>query len=263
MQAAQRVQDNHALEYAIQLANQRDKPLLVMFSLTGDFPDANLRHYTFMLEGLRDVEKDLAKRRIPFVALCGSPDTNAIKLTRRADAVIVDEGYLRIQRQWRKKVAQAIDCPLLEVTTNLIVPVEQASDKENFSAGTLRPRITRQLAKYVVPLKPAKLKKTTFDLNIPGRIDLNDTKLLTRLKLDASVPPSAIFTGGAAEAKKRLKLFLETKLDRYPLDRNDPMLDCQSNLSPYLHFGHISPLTIALSVMAALTPPCRRGHCER
>ena len=57
MQAAQRAQDNHALEYAVQLANQRDKPLLVMFSLTGNFPEANLRHYTFMLEGLRDVEK--------------------------------------------------------------------------------------------------------------------------------------------------------------------------------------------------------------
>ena len=106
----------------------------------------------------------------------------------------------------------------------------------------------------MIPLKPAKLKNTTLDLNIPGRIDLDDPKLLTRLKLDASVPPSAIFTGGTAEAQKRLNLFLKTKLDRYPIDRNDPMLDCQSNLSPYLHFGQISPLTIALAVQAIDSP---------
>ena len=250
MQAAQRAQDNHALEHAIEIANQRGKPLLVVFSLTDDYPEANLRHYTFMLEGLRQVENDMAKRQIPFMALLGFPDANTIQLARRADVVIVDEGYLTIQRQWRKKVAEAIDCPLFEVTTNLIVPIEQASDKENFSAGTLRPRICRQLDKYLIPLKPVKLKKTGFDLKLAGRIDLADTKLLSRLKLDTSVAASAFYTGGSEQARQKLRHFIQNKLDRYTVDRNNPMLDCQSNLSPYLHFGHISPLTIALAILA-------------
>jgi len=250
MQAAQRAEDNHALEYVVQIANQRDKPLLVLFSLTGDYPEANLRHYTFMLEGLRDVERGLAKRRIPFVALYGSPDAAAIQLAKRADTVIVDEGYLTIQRRWRKKVADTIDCPLLEVTTNLIVPIEQVSEKENFSAGTFRPRIRRQLDKFLMPLKPVKLKQTALEPNLPGRIDLSDTTLLSRLKLDTTVAPSTFHTGGSEQARNCLLHFINTKLDRYTVDRNDPMLDCQSNLSPYLHFGHISPLTIALAVLA-------------
>jgi deoxyribodipyrimidine photo-lyase len=254
MQAAQRADDNHALEHAIAVANDRGKPLWVCFSLTDDYPEANLRHYAFMLDGLRQVETALAKRRIPFVVLKGSPDAAVINLARRADTVIVDEGYLRVQRKWRKTAAETIDCPLDEVTTNLIVPVEAASDKENFSAGTLRPRIRRQLDKFLMPLTPLKLKKTALYLAIPGRIDLSDPTLLTTLKLDTSVPPSPFFTGGADQARKRLNAFIEHKLDRYALDRNDPLLDCQSNLSPYLHFGQISPLTVALAALDTDSP---------
>ncbi|NLW83222.1 MAG: deoxyribodipyrimidine photolyase [Phycisphaerae bacterium] len=254
MQAAQRAEDNHALEHAIGLANQRQKPLLAAFSLTDDFPEANLRHYAFMLDGLRHVQKAMAERRIPFVAVKGDPAANIICLAKQADAVVVDEGYLRIQRQWRQSVAEGIDCPLEEVTTNLIVPLEAASDKENFSAGTLRPRIKRQLDTFLVPLKSEKLRKTTLDIKIPNRIDLDDPKLLNTLKLDTTVPVSPFYVGGAAEAQKRLTLFLQKKLDRYTLDRNDPLLDCQSNLSPYLHFGQISPLTVALAAKDIHSP---------
>lgn len=254
MQAAQRVEDNHALEHAITLANHRQKPLLAVFSLTDDFPEANLRHYAFMLEGLRDVKTAMTRRRIPFVAVKGDPAANIIRLSRQADAVVVDEGYLRNQRKWRRAVAEGIDCPLDEVTTNLIVPVETASDKENFSAGTLRPRIQRQLGTFLTSLKPEILRKTTLDIIIPNRIDLDDPKLLNTLKLDTTVPVSPFYVGGAAEAQKRLNLFLEKKLDRYALDRNDLLLDCQSNLSPYLHFGQISPLTIALAAQSTDSP---------
>lgn len=251
MQAAQRSEDNHALERAIHTANQRGKPLLAAFSLTDDYPQANRRHYAFMLEGLRAVERAMAKRRIPFVVLKGSPETNTIRLAKRADTVVVDEGYLRVQRQWRCAVADAIDCPLEEVTTNLIVPVRTASDKENFSAGTLRPRIRRQLERFLVPFKPTALKHTALPVKYANRIDLDDARLLSTLKLDGSVSESSFYTGGADEAKKRLTHFIENKLGRYDTDRNNPLLDCQSNLSPYLHFGQISPLTIAVAAMDA------------
>ena len=254
MQAAQRAEDNHALEHAIALANRHQKPLLAAFSLTDQFPEANLRHYAFMLEGLRDVNKAMTQRRIPFVAVKGDPAANIIHLSKQADAVVVDEGYLRVQRQWRRAVAEAIDCPLHEVTTNLIVPVEAATDKENFSAGTLRPRIQRQLGTFLTPLKPEKLRHTTLDEKIPKRIDLDDPNLLDTLKLDRSVSVSPFFKGGTVQAHKRLNLFLQKKLDRYTLDRNDPLLDCQSNLSPYLHFGQISPLTIALAAQNLDSP---------
>ena len=52
MQSSQRAELNHALEYAVQRANDLNQGLLVVFGLTDDYPEANLRHYTFMLEGL-------------------------------------------------------------------------------------------------------------------------------------------------------------------------------------------------------------------
>ncbi len=254
MQAAQRSTDNHALEYAVQTANRRNKPVLAAFSLVDDYPGANRRHYAFMLDGLRQTAAALAERGIRLAVLHGSPETTIPQLAKQADAVIVDEGYLRIQRQWRKTVAAAIDCPLTEVTTNLIVPVTAASDKENFSAGTLRPRIRRQLDKFLTPLKSTAPKKSSLDIKIPGVLDIASPKLLDKLTLDSSVSPSPCYTGGAAEAHRRLTAFLARTLDRYALDRNDPLLDCQSNLSPYLHFGQISPLTVALAAAKTNSP---------
>jgi deoxyribodipyrimidine photo-lyase len=73
MQSSQRAEQNHALEYAVQRANDLDQRLLVVFGLTDDYPEANLRHYTFMLEGLADAQKALRERGIKMVVRKGSP----------------------------------------------------------------------------------------------------------------------------------------------------------------------------------------------
>ncbi len=259
MQAAQRAEWNHALEYAISVANERKKPVLAAFCISDDFPEANERHYAFMLEGLKETQGSLAKRNIPLVVFHGKPEETIPKIAKDADLLVMDEGYLRIQQQWRDVIAEAADCAVCEVTTNLIVPVEEASEKENFSAGTLRPRITKQLKKYLMPLRHVKanatmsfafgektchpLGKTCHPFNIT-----NIEKALKKLSIDQSVKASPCFCGGTSEAKKRLKQFIKDKLDDYADRRNDPILDCQSNLSPYLHFGQISPLYIALEI---------------
>ena len=54
MQASQRAACNHALELAIAEANRRDVPCVACFGLTGGYPEANARHYRFMLEGLAE-----------------------------------------------------------------------------------------------------------------------------------------------------------------------------------------------------------------
>jgi len=249
MQAAQRADWNHALDYAIQTANQRRKPLPPVFVLT-DYPQANLRHYTFMLEGLAQTQRDCAARGITLNIIIGSPEGVIAHLAKKADTVITDDGYLRIQRQWRKGVADAIDCPLVEIITNVVVPVETASDKENFSAGTLRPRIRRQLAAFLTPMNPITLHSTLRSTDsLKESICLDDIdKALKKMNIDNSVPLSIIFKGGSSEAQERLKTFITGKLDLYGLNRGDPSLDIQSHLSPYLHFGQISPLQIGLAV---------------
>jgi deoxyribodipyrimidine photo-lyase len=67
MQRAQRAVDNPALNGAIRVANELGKPVLVFFCLLSRHPVANLRHYTFMLEGLKDTARRLEQMRIGFV----------------------------------------------------------------------------------------------------------------------------------------------------------------------------------------------------
>jgi len=67
MQQSQRPHDNPALEYAIFRANQLDLPVLVLFVLMDDYPEANQRHYRFMLEGLAETSRKLVGRRIGMV----------------------------------------------------------------------------------------------------------------------------------------------------------------------------------------------------
>ena len=49
----------------------------------------------------------------------------------------------------------------------------------------------------------------------------------------------------------RLKKFVETVLPQYELTRNHPEMDGTSAMSPFLHYGHVGPQTIALAVQAA------------
>jgi deoxyribodipyrimidine photo-lyase len=249
MQAAQRAEDNHALEFAIDRANARQKPLIIFFGLTESFPEANERHYAFMLEGLAETSRTLQKRGIQLVVRRISPEAGAIELARRADLVVVDRGYLRIERGWRESVGGEVDCPLIQVETNAVVPLEQASPREEWAARTIRPKIKRQLAEYLVPLRARRMKKDSLGLNFDSLNVSEAGRALGQLDIDRSVGRVSAYTGGTGEAKRRLAEFIAKKLLVYPEMRNDPNADAVSHLSPYLHFGQISPLYIALEVL--------------
>ncbi|NTV80530.1 MAG: deoxyribodipyrimidine photolyase [Candidatus Aminicenantes bacterium] len=248
MQAAQRAGTNHALEYAAGASNELGKPLVVLFALTDRYPEANERHYAFMLEGLRETRARLRERGIPMVVRRGDPGAVVASFGRDAALVVVDDGYVRIERRWRAAAAGALECPLIEVATNVIVPVEAASPKEEYAAATLRPKIYRRLDDFLRPLKQTPLRVPSPDPGLESW-DIDDTeKALARLDLDRRVGRVTTHPGGASEAERRLRAFIGRKLAAYAEDRNDPTLDGLSGLSPYLHFGQISPLAVALAV---------------
>ncbi|UCB44127.1 MAG: deoxyribodipyrimidine photo-lyase [Dehalococcoidales bacterium] len=249
MQASQRVEYNHALAFAIEQSNQRKLPLIVYFGLTDGFPEANERHYFFMIEGLKEVQQAFHSRGIGCVIEQISPEIGAVKFAKNASLVVCDRGYLKIQKQWRKYVAEHIDCPLLQVESDVVVPIERASNKEEYSAATLRRKILRMLYKYLVPLSEETPKIDSSRLEFESHGISDTTRTVSALNIDHSVKPVASFHGGTSEAKKRLEEFISKKLDRYGDLRNDPNEDGLSNMSPYLHFGQISPLEIALEVI--------------
>jgi deoxyribodipyrimidine photo-lyase len=248
MQASQRTKFNHALEYSIQLSNKYEKPLIVFFGLTDDFPDANLRHYYFMLQGLKDVKNSLNELGLQFIFQKISPEKGITKLSRNSSMVVVDRGYLKKQRFWRKYSAEHMKCPLIQVESDVIVPVEKTSNKEEFAARTIRPKILNKKDNYLCSLKITKPNINSMD-NELETLDFKDIKkFLSKIDIDKSVKSVENFHGGQECAERIFQDFLKNKIDKYNELKNDPNKNYVSNLSPYLHFGQISPVQIALKV---------------
>ena len=252
VQSSQRAEYNHALEYAVQRANDLSQRLLVVFGLMDDYPEANLRHYTFMLEGLKEVQEDLKRRGIKLVFRHGSPDEVALEAADDASLIVTDRGYMRPQREWRKNVAERAGCRMIQVESDVVVPVELASDKAETAARTLRPKINKHLERFLIKLDTTPVEKQSTNMEADG-LDLSDLdSVLGELDLDRSVEPlSHTYHGGTFQAKKTLDDFIENRFDSYTGNRNQPQTDDVSHMSKYLHFGQISPVYIALKIQDA------------
>lgn len=252
MQQSQRAEWNHAFEAAIRLAKELDKPVIVGFGLMDDYPEANARHYTFMVEGLQELQEAFKKRDCKLIIKFGHPKAVAEELAEDAVAIVCDRGYLRHQKAWRSELAKALDCPLIQVESDLIVPVEAASEKREYAARTIRSQLQERYNKYLE--EPARLMppKNSIYLNVTGEQISSVSGFMEQLSVDDSVPAvSEHFRGGTSEAKKRFRRFLKNHLSHYDDDRNQPYEDHVSHMSPYLHFGQISPVWLLREVQDA------------
>jgi deoxyribodipyrimidine photo-lyase len=257
MQQSARAEDNHALEYAIQQANDLDKPLFVVFGLMDDYPEANLRHYHFLVEGLQETQMSLARRDIGMVVQHGHPVEVALANAQRACLLVCDRGYLRHQRAWREQVANNAPCQVIQVESDVVVPVELVSTKAEYAARTIRPKITKHLAEFLIALDTTAVKRAS--LNLRGsqnfsNLDLSDVDTcLASLKLDTSLKPVSLFKGGTKAGKQQLAEFLDASFGTYAQNRNQPQTNDVSHMSKYLHFGQLSPIYVALKIREAAT----------
>jgi deoxyribodipyrimidine photo-lyase len=257
MQRAQRGVDNHAVDVAVKLANALELPLVVYFAAISNFPHANLRHYAFLNQGLRDVEEDLAERGIAFV-MRRSPNESHERFFADVGAAIVigDENPMREPERWRQKLAAQLKIPFWTVDTDVVVP-SKLIERAQYGAYTIRPRLYRLLPDYMHPYENLKVDR---EWKRPKGFYADSVREdITRgwKDLDRSVLPVEAWTGGAHAAQKRLQHFVKSMLADYETKRSRPEVDGSSCLSPYLHFGHIGPLTIALAVEAAVRKNAR------
>ena len=250
MQQSQRGEYNHALEFAIETANALDLPVIVLFCLTETYPEANLRHYTFMLEGLRHTQKELASRGIRMIVERGEIPQQVLRSAQGASCIVCDRGYLRHQRQWREQIARQASCRVVQVESDVVVPVDFVSEKAEYGARTLRTKINRCVQGFLRDMKPVPVKHPSLGITITG-IHLEDIDtVMSDLHPDRSVSPaSRFFRGGTPAAKEIFGEFLFHSLGRYERNSNQPQTEDISHMSPYLHFGQISPLYLALEIL--------------
>ncbi len=252
MSRDQRAEDNWALIYAQEMALARESPLAVVFCLSRAFLGATLRQYGFMLKGLKGTSLALAEKNIPFFILSGDPPVELASFAARHGiaTIVTDFDPLRIKRLWKNELTKNTDASLVEVDAHNIVPCLEVSDKQEWGAYTLRPKINRLLDEYLTgfprlekhPYK-WKGKVLRFDANRP----------LKSLAVDTSVPEVDQIDPGSSAAARELKTFLK-RLNDYDEARNDPNRNGQSGLSPYLHFGQISAQRVALEIMGSNAP---------
>lgn len=248
MQQAQRVHYNHALLHAIELANDHDLPIVVFFGLTTNYPFANLRNYQFMLEGLKEVKILLEKLHINFVFKLRSPELGVLDYINEASFLVMDKGYLKHQRDWRKYVIDAIDEKQLSlgvdiIDSDVIVPVSFVSDKVEYGAYTIRPKLTKVFRDFR-DFKTLPSVSCKTQLNLKSDDDLNNFEvLLHQLPIDQSIQPSKIYHGGYVLASNTFQSFVMNQANHYN-ESNDPSKNLTSKMSMYLHFGQISSLEL-------------------
>jgi len=245
MDASMRVDKNHALETAIQIANHHHKPVVVVVALPTQ--NTTLRHQTFVLEGLVDVANDLATHGIGFVVKTQPPLIALSALLQDADTLVMDFAYLKPQRAMRKEgysLAREMNVSSVVVESNLVVPVRVTSDKEEYAAATIR----RKVWKHVADCNDMDALSTVavpWAGSLPSDIDVHQwPRVVHSISSDHHVTPSPLYHGGSREALQRLAVYLRDVIFQDQPIPSDPALDATSKLSMYLHFGHISPLDI-------------------
>ena len=252
MQRAMRIVDNHALDVAIEAGNLLGLPVVVYFQVIPGYPGPNLRHYHFMQLGLRDVEQDAAKRGVGFV-LRRSLENSLEEFLEEVEAVLLigDENSCREPERWRQDLARRLKLPYWTVDADVVVP-SRIFDRSFVLLHHFRPHLKAELTNYLIkpqnitPIYPWKPWKKLDSFLLGQDITVGFSKL------DRSIGPVDSFIGGTHTALKRLRTFVNMGLRDYEVTRNHPEMKGTSRLSPYLHFGNIGPITIALAVNRAV-----------
>ena len=251
MQSSQRLEYNQALGYAVEKANQLNQPLLIFFLINPNYPEAEYGHFKFMLQGLKEIKAKAAAEKINFYILKYDGIEDLKKITEDASLIISEKVYLNHLQKWKLEAAELLSIPFYLVESNLICPIEEVSQKEEYAAYTIRKKINKIRAKYLKKYEreklenkeEIKLKKSEFKI-------INDLdKFLQQFKTEKEISYEKYFVGGYQQAKEKLDNFINNKLQNYDEKRNIPHLNFQSDLSPYLHFGQISAQEIALTAL--------------
>ncbi len=241
-----RMEDNWALIFAQASAEKHNVPLVVIYNLVENFLGGGLRQLAFKIQGLKELIPAFEKKNIPFHIITGEKTAEEIiKFCTQIQAgeIFTDFSPLNISRNWQETILDELTIPFWEVDAHNIVPCFIASPKQEYGAYTLRPKIHKQLPEFLTDFPKVKTQSQTLKIHHQNP-DLD--QLLANAKGDRSIKPVANFPGGAKAAQKLLKHFLENTLPHYAEERNDPNKSALSNLSPYLHYGHISAQRIAL-----------------
>jgi deoxyribodipyrimidine photo-lyase len=259
MQMYKRVENNHALTWAVRKANELKLPVVVYEGLKYYYPWASDRLHTFVLEGVEEKRREFERLGIRYIFYlqkdAASPKNTVARLAKDAALIVTDDFPCFIIPEHNRRIATRADIAVHAVDSNGIIPMSRF-DKEEYAAYTIRPKINKLLPNYLKSFVDETIERPSTNIDLDADFETFATsetipKLVSECDIDHSVKASQFYHGGTANARRRLKKFVQEILPDYEQTRNKPEHDGSSRLSPYLHFGFISPPEIALAATKA------------
>jgi deoxyribodipyrimidine photo-lyase len=268
MIAQRRLRSNFALDRAIEWCQRLGKPLVVFEPLRLRYRWASDRHHAFVVEGMRDhaaMAAGAGVTYVPWVERSVDDGKGLLEaLAKRAAVVVTDDWPCFFLPKMVATAGTRLRVPLEAIDGAGMLPV-RAADRAFGRAFDLRRFLQKNLPDHLGdrprqdPLRTAaKFGRATLEPALArrlarGAVDFAAplSELFAELPIDHAVPPSPVLTGGASAAHAQLRHFLADGLPRYGEERSHPDADAQSNLSPWLHFGHLGVHEVFEAVTAA------------
>ena len=256
-QGARRLEKNLGLNLAIREGNRLALPVVVYESLRPDYPEANDRIHTFVLQGVSNNIRDAEARGIRYLFFLPRRKQDArgvlAKLSSRARLVVTDEYPTFILPGQTAALADKIKTPLFLVDGNGLLPM-RAMPGEQYSAKFFRDKAHRMFPEHWSRLEDLQPAEDVYrgDLDIEAWDGTDAAGAVKACEIDHGV--QAVFReGGRTAALRQLDLFLRERLTGYAALRNRET-NRTSGLSPYLHFGYIGIHEIAERVLFSDAP---------
>lgn len=266
MTSARRAAHNFALDHAIRFARELEKPLVVLEALTTSYRWASDRFHSFILQGMADNRAAFEKSPVLYYAYV-EPEPKAGRglveaLASRAALVVADDFPCFFLPRLVASVAARMNVRCDAVDSNGIVPLAEVP-REFSRAFDFRRYLGKGLVGHarVAPLaEPLKNLRLPALARLPSDVTarwpkasdsllLGETIALASLPIDHQVKPG-LLRGGRRAGRHALDRFCRERLERYVDERNHPDARVTSQLSPYLHFGHISAHEVFARVLA-------------
>lgn len=256
LRAALRAESNPALEAACAAARALDLPLLVYQALDERHPHASDRLWTFVLEGARDLAADLEARGVRHAFHLGRPghrEPGLRRLAERAALVVCDAVPVAPVDRWTAALRAGIEAPVVEVDAACVVPM--CATRRGYDRAFAFKKASSKARKEWLGWEPEEQPApAAFDGPLPFEpVDPREhdvADLVAACEIDHGVGPVRHTPGGSRAGRARWEAFRDGPLTRYARDRNDALRPGVSRLSPYLHFGMVSPFTVAREAAA-------------
>lgn len=263
MQMTQRAHHNFALNFAIAQGNALGLPVAAVFRLRDDYPWASDRFHTFILQGLAGMGDRMAARGVTWGLLHesrpGSDGGVLAAIAARAALVVTDHFPTFIAPRQTRELRRLDAVPVVAVDSATVVPMGM-HDRAWAAASGMRNALREAKAHYLRPVDDTAVARVRTGVDLASLAagalltPLEDAAAIARFvagtAVDHAVPPAPI-EGGTDAGRRRLEQWLRNGIERYADERNDPNADATSRLSPWLHFGHLSPHEVLLAARDA------------